>query len=61
MTYSVFCYRFKEPAVKLYSNLSLEDAQKICKDPDTSSQTTKDWKLLKKWGPDHWFYGYEKD
>jgi hypothetical protein len=61
MTYSVYCFRFKEPAVKIFSGLTLTQAKKICKDPDTSSQTTTDKKLMERWGDDHWFYGYDED
>jgi len=61
MTYSVFCLRPDQPPVKIASGLLLADAQTICKDPDTSSRTTKSWKLLKRYGEGPWFYGYEKE
>jgi hypothetical protein len=61
MTYSVYCFRFNNSPVKVYSGLTLKQAQKICKDPDTSSKTTTDQSLINKWGDDHWFYGYEED
>jgi len=61
MTYSVFCYSFDMPSIKIKSNLTLADAQAICSDPDTSSRTTKDWKLLKMYGTGPWFYGYTEE
>jgi hypothetical protein len=61
MTYAVFCYSFDKPSVKIKSNLSLQDAQAICHNPDTNSSTTKDLKLLKKYGKGPWFYGYTEE
>jgi hypothetical protein len=61
MTYAVFCYRFDKPNVKIKSKLSLADAQTICRDPSTSSSTTKEWKLLKRYGEGPWFYGYTEE
>jgi hypothetical protein len=61
MTYAVFCYSFDKPSIRIASNLSLDKAQAICRDPETSSSTTKDWKLLKKYGKGPWFYGYTEE
>jgi hypothetical protein len=61
MTYAVFCYRFDQPSVKIQCHLSLADAQAICKNPETSSSTTKNWQLLKKYGKGPWFYGYTEE
>ena len=61
MTYAVFCYSFYNPSVKIASNLSLADAQAICRDPKTSSGTTEDQELLKRYGKGPWFYGYTKE
>jgi len=61
MTYAVFCYSFDKPSIRIADNLSLDEAQAICRDPETSSSTTKDWKLLKKYGKGPWFYGYTEE
>jgi hypothetical protein len=61
MTYSVYCFRFKDSPIRIESGLSLQQAQVICKDPQTSSMTSTDVKLMKRFGPDHWFFGYEED
>jgi hypothetical protein len=61
MTYSVYCYFFDKPSIKIKSRLSLENAQLICNDPDTSSRTTQGWQLLKKFGKGPWFYGYTEE
>jgi hypothetical protein len=44
----------------LKRGLSLEQAQAICRDPETSSSTTTSAKHLKRYGS-KWFVGYEED
>jgi hypothetical protein len=44
----------------LRAGLSLEQAQAICRNPETSSTTTTSAKHLKRYG-DKWFVGYEED
>ena len=61
MTYAIFCYSFDKPSVRIASNLSLDEAQAICHDPKTSSSTTKDQELLKRYGNGPWFYGYTEE
>jgi hypothetical protein len=61
MTYAVFCYRFDKPSVKITGKLSLSEAQTLCRDPATSSSTTKNWQLLKRHGKGPWFYGYTEE
>jgi len=61
MTYSVFCYFFDQPSVKIKSRLTLDQARKICDDPQTSSRTTDDQAMIKRWGAGPWFYGYTEE
>jgi len=61
MTYTFFCFIFDKPSVRIASNLSLDEVQVICRNPDTSSSTTKDRELLKKYGKGPWFYGYTEE
>jgi hypothetical protein len=62
--YKVVCF-FRdcpENQFTVESGLTLEQVQRICKDPDTSSRTTttKEGKeRTAKFGP--WFYGYTKE
>lgn len=61
MTYAVFCYRFDHPSSKVEGGLSLVEAKSICKNPQTSSATSTDITLMKRWGPGRWFYGYSEE
>lgn len=53
--YEVVCYKFNGRNRVIYKGLTLEEAQAICRDPETSS-TTSTGVITHKGGP--WFYGY---
>ena len=57
-TYSVYCYRFEDSPELIESGLGLEDAQSICRDPETSSRTASD---PSKHGSNPWFYGFTEE
>ena len=57
-TYSVVLFKFKGGSEVMYENLSLEEAQDICNDPETSSKTATD---PYKYSNQPWFFGYRKD
>jgi hypothetical protein len=63
-TYTVWCY-FQDPATpkrSIDTGLTLEQAQAICQDPDTSSSTTttREGKArTERYGS--WFYGYTEE
>ena len=49
----------KYPKRTIKKNLTIDEAQKICSDPETSSETCTNYKARKRTelrGP--WFYGY---
>ena len=54
-TYSVLLFRFRGGSEVMYSGLSLEEAQEICEDPETSSRTSSD---PDRYGSNPWFFGY---
>lgn len=62
-TYSVVRhYRDNHPAQVLRTGLTLEEAQAICRDPETSSRTATSEEarqLTEECGP--WFVGYRED
>ena len=57
-TYSVVLFRFKGESEVVESGLSLEEAQEICEDPETSSRTATDPTL---YGNQPWFFGYREE
>jgi hypothetical protein len=62
MAYDVVCFTFKKGNEVVKSNLSLEEAQEICNDPDTSSRTCTSKEALaltERLGTD-WFFGYRE-
>lgn len=65
MLYKVVCIAYGRPtrAVPNMGGLYLEEVQKICKDPETSSRTAKGKAAkarTRRLGCD-WFFGYEED
>ncbi len=64
-TYSIYCFRFAKPAALVSCGHSLAEAQAICRDPSTSSRTSNDRELWKRWGgrygSEQWFYGYREE
>ena len=55
--YEVVCFKFNGRNRVIRKGLTLEEAQAICRDPETSSQTSTG-KIKISGGP--WFYGYRK-
>lgn len=55
-TYKIIRFFFNKPSIVIKTNLTLEEAQKHCNDPETSSTTCKNnpYKIP-------WFDGYEKE
>ena len=57
-TYSVLLFRLGHNSETIETNLSLEEAREICKDPETSSRTSSD---PFRYGEKPWFFGYVED
>lgn len=57
-TYSVVLFRFKGESEVMERNLTLEEAQEICDDPETSSRTCSD---PNRYGSAPWFFGYREE
>lgn len=57
-TYSVVLFRFKGESEVIEEGLSLEEAQEICQDPETSSRTSSD---PDRYGSGPWFFGYREE
>jgi len=57
-TYEIVLFRFKGDSEVIDSGLSLEEAQEICKDPETSSRTASD---PYRYGNQPWFFGYREE
>lgn len=60
-TYKTILFRFNGGNKVLDRGLTLEEAQEICKDPDTSSRTCEKAANFKKWGDGPWFVGYDEE
>lgn len=61
-TYSVYCYVFRGKTTLVAKGLTLEQAQRCCNSPETSSRTATREKAVqrtKELGP--WFYGYVEE
>lgn len=63
MTYKVIRFAQHAPARTIHTGLTLEEAQAICRDPQTSSRTatgaTARERTRRLGGA--WFYGYDKE
>ena len=57
--YKIIRFSMNGPKRTICTGLSIEQAQAVCRDPETSSETctnARGRKLTKRLGP--WFYGY---
>lgn len=60
-TYKTILFRFEGKNKVLDRGLTLEQAQEICSDPNTSSRTCEKASYFKKWGDGPWFVGYDEE
>lgn len=60
-TYKTILFRFEGKNKVLDRGLTLEQAQEICSDPNTSSRTCEKAANFKKWGDGPWFVGYDEE
>lgn len=64
-TYKIVCFVFQGDnyTVRGKTGLTLEEAQRICNDPETSSRTCKGAKAKARTArlKTEWFYGYTKE
>jgi hypothetical protein len=60
-TYQTILFRFNGPNKVLARGLTLEQAQEVCRDPNTSSKTCEKASYFKRWGDGPWFVGYDED
>jgi hypothetical protein len=57
-TYKVIIMRFRGESSTFKRGLTLEQAQAICSDPETSSSTASD---PTKYGESPWFFGFTEE
>jgi hypothetical protein len=60
-TYQTILFRLNGPNKVLARGLTLEQAQEVCRDPNTSSKTCEKASYFKRWGDGPWFVGYDED
>lgn len=60
-TYKTILFRFEGKNKVLDRGLTLEQAQEICRDPNTSSRTCEKAAYFKRWGDGPWFVGYDEE
>lgn len=59
-TYKTVLFKFDGSRRTLEKGLTLEEAQEICRDDNSSSRTCADAKRMRNWGK-HWFIGYTEE